>query len=182
MNAIKINTDYIFDGDIESPYLNKKYDPSNFRRDKKNIRELIVHCTATDSIAYENPAALINYDTHPNHISRQGCPFATYHFYINKSGEIFQLVDTGYYCWHTKGHNQYSLAVCINHSGIKNNVTARQYSSLVRCIIYIFEYMQWDVNKESLLSRLHFHREYARKLCPGKIEKDKLIEDIINEN
>ena len=181
MSRIILNTDYLFDGDANSPYLNKNHEPSDFKRDMKNIRELIIHCTATDSKAFENPAALINYDIHPNHISRKGCPFATCHFYVNKAGDIFQLVDMKYYCWHTKGHNQYSLAVCINHAGIKDNVTDKQYSSLIECIIYIFDYLGWEISEESLSSRLHFHREYARKLCPGRIDKLKLIGDILNE-
>ncbi len=182
MNEININTEYLFDGDLDSPYLNTNYEPSNYKRDLKNIRELIVHCTATDSIAYENPESLIRYDTHSNHISRKGCPFATYHFYITKSGKIYQLVDLHYYCWHTKGHNQYSVAVCINHSGVKNNVTKEQYESVLRCIVYLFELFNWEISEENLKSKLHFHRDYANKLCPGRIDKLQMIEDILNEN
>ncbi len=180
MKKIKINKDFLFDGERGFEFINKKYNSDNYLRDINLIRELIIHCSATDSISFENPINLIKYDINPNHISRKGCPFATYHFYINKSGEIFQLVGINYYTWHCKGHNQYSLAICINHSGKYNNVTPQQYKSLVETIIYVFSILNWERDKENLESKLHFHREFANKLCPGKIDKELLIKEILN--
>lgn len=174
----KINNDFLFDGEKGFEFINKKYNPDNYLRDVKLIKEIIIHCTATDSTAFENPMNLIKYDIKPNHISQKGCPFATYHFYINKAGEIFQLIDIKYYTWHCKGHNQYSLAICINHSGKFNNVTPQQYDSLIQTVKYVFTKLNWIINEETLESKIHFHREYANKLCPGKLNREQLIKDI----
>lgn len=177
-NQIKINQEFMFDGVGGYEFTNNKYNPGNYRRDMEMIQEVIVHCTGSDSMKLENPMTLIKYDLSPNHISRKGCPFATYHFYINKAGEIFQLVSMNYYTWNCKGHNQYSVAVCINHGGTKKNVTMEQYESLIETIKYIFGKLGWALTPAELNSKLHFHREYANKLCPGKIERDKLIVDL----
>jgi hypothetical protein len=178
-NKLKINQEFMFDGVTGHEFTNKKYNPNNFRRDMNMIQEVIVHCTGSDSKELENPMTLIKYDLSPNHISKKGCPFATYHYYINKAGEIFQLVSMNYYTWNCKGHNQYSVAICINHSGEKNDVTKQQYASLIDTIGYAFGKLGWDLTKEELNSKLHFHREYANKLCPGKIEKSELIDLLI---
>lgn len=179
MKKIEINQEFMFDGITGYEFTNIKYNPGNYRRDLDMIQEVIVHCTGSDSDKLENPMTLIKYDLSGNHISRKGCPFATYHFYITKAGEIFQLVSMNYYTWNCKEHNQYSVAVCINHSGDKDNVTKLQYDSLVETIRYIFGKLNWDLTSEELKSKLHFHREYANKLCPGKIEKERLIKDVI---
>jgi hypothetical protein len=179
-NKIKINQDFMFDGVTGHEFTNRKYNPENYKRDLDMIQEIIVHCTGSDSENLEDPQTLIKYDLMPNHISKKGCPFATYHFYINKAGEIFQLVSMNYYTWNCKGHNQYSVAVCINHGGTKNNVNKEQFESLGETIKYIFGKLGWDLSLQELNSKLHFHREYANKLCPGKIEKDKLIDDLMN--
>lgn len=179
MKKIKTNKDFLFNGEKGLEFTNKKYNPDNYLRDVKLIKEIIIHCTATDSIAFENPINLIKYDINPNHISRKGCPFATYHFYINKAGEIFELIDINYYCWHCKGHNQYSVAVCINHSGKYNNVTPQQYKSLIETIIYLFGILNWVLEENSIKNKLFFHRDFANKLCPGKINKEELIKDIL---
>ena len=174
-----INQDFMFDGVTGYEFTNRKYNTANYKRNLDMIQEVIVHCTGSDSEKLEDPMTLIKYDLMPNHISRKGCPFATYHFYVNKAGEIFQLVSMNYYTWNCKGHNQYSVAVCINHSGEKDNVTKEQYASLVDSIKYIFGRLGWDLTSAELNSKLHFHREYANKLCPGKIEKQDLIDWVI---
>jgi len=176
---IKINQDFMFDGLSGFEFTNPKYNPANFKRDMMNIQEVILHCTATDSEDFENPMALIKYDLSPNHISKKGCPFATYHFYVNKTGEIFQLLSMQYFTWHCKGHNQYSLSVCMNHGGKKDNITDEQFSATGETIRYIFRKLGWDITAEELNSKLHFHREYANKLCPGKIDKRELVDWLI---
>lgn len=176
---MKSDTTYLFDGKKGLKYINPKYNPSNYKRDLSNISEIIIHCTATDSLKWEDPICLIEYDKQPNHISRKGCPFATYHYYINKLGEIFHLIDMRYYTWHCKGRNQYSLAIAINHAGKKRNVTEAQINSLSETVIHIFEVLGWDIDEEGLQSKVKFHRDYANKLCPGKIEKPELYAKIL---
>ena len=176
---MEINQNFMFDGNSGTEYTNEKYNPNNYARSLNDIESVIIHCTATDSEAWDNPMALISYDLKPNHISLKGCPFATYHFYINKPGEVYQLVSMNYYTWHCKEQNRSSAAICINHGGIKNNVTDEQYKSLIDCIKYVFDVLEWQISERSLRYRLYFHRHFANKLCPGMIDYDKLIRDIL---
>lgn len=163
-------------------YANQKYRLENFKRELSDVEKIIVHCTATDSPAWDNPEACINYDLSPNHISRSGCPTATYHFYVNKKGEAFQLVSMNIKTWNCAGQNSDSVAVCINHGGIKNNVTQEQFNSLAETICYIFDKLDWDYSEESVRDRLYFHRDFTNlKTCPGKIDKNELIFSVIEK-
>lgn len=173
-----INQDYFVDKENRQ-YVNKKYNLNNYYRELNSIEKIIIHCTATDSVAWENPMACIRYDLGPNHISRSGCPTSTYHFYINKAGEIYHLVSMNYYTWNCAGQNRDSVAISINHGAVSNNVTPEQYESLVECICHIFDVLDWGYDIESVRDRLFFHRDFnSMKTCPGKINKEQLINSV----
>jgi len=164
-----------------SPYANQKYDVQDFTRKHSRIEQIIVHCTATDSKKWDNPEACIDYDLQPNHISRKGCPTATYHFYVEQDGDVSQLVSVYIRTMNCSGQNFNSIAVCINHGGEKDDVIEKeQYDSLVNTICYVFDYMDWSYSADSVNDRLHFHKDYSNKLCPGvNLDKKKLISDVI---
>lgn len=86
---IEINQSYMVD-ENNREYANKKYNLNNYKRSISEIKEVIIHCTATDTPRWDNPLACIDYDLGQNHISDNGCPTATYHLYVNKQGKIFQ--------------------------------------------------------------------------------------------
>lgn len=178
LGAITIFQDYMFDGINGKEYTNEKYDTGLFKRNISDIEKVIIHCTATDSERWENPMALIGYDLNPNHISKNGCPYATYHFYINKLGNIYQLVSMNYKCWHCTDQNKYSVAICINHGGKIENVTEAQYHGLKCAIFYVFNFMEWEMTERSLRYRLYFHRFFANKFCPGFLDYETLIKDL----
>lgn len=175
-----INKDFMFDGSPETvEFANPKYNDTDFKRRVGSVEQVIVHCTATDSSAWDDPRACINYDLSPNHISRNGCPFATYHFYINKPGQVYQLVSMTYYTWNCSGQNKDSVAICINHGAIHENVTKEQYDGLVNAICYVFDFMDWDYDYQGVIEHLKFHRQYnPYKTCPGKLDYKKLCEDV----
>lgn len=178
-NRPKINQDFMFDGTKKTmKFANPAYNVSNYKR-KVDIEQVIVHCTATDSPAWDNPLACINYDLQPNHISRKGCPFATYHFYVNKPGEIYQLVSMNYFTWNVTGQNSDSVAICINHGAKFDNVSKEQYSSLVDAICHVFDFMDWGYDYYGVVEHLKFHRHYtSMKTCPGKLDYKKLCEAV----
>lgn len=180
----KINLDYEvnLDNFKTSPYSNKEYDINKYERKFEDIEKIIVHCTATDSEKWDNPEACINYDLHPNHISRRGCPTATYHFYIEQDGDISKLVSFYIRTMNCAGHNYDSIAVCINHGGeLSDIIEKEQYDSLVTTICYIFDFMDWSYTLDSIKDRLFFHNDFSNKLCPGKnLNKEKLIKDVLS--
>ncbi|MBX7047221.1 MAG: N-acetylmuramoyl-L-alanine amidase [Ignavibacteria bacterium] len=175
-----INKDYMFDGNTGFNYVNRQdYNLEDFKRKLSDVEVLIVHCTATDSEAWDNPLACIRYDLSPNHISRKGCPFATYHFYVNKQGVVYQLVSMNYYTWNVAGHNRNSVAICINHGAERDNVSKQQYKSLVDGICYVFDVMDWSYDIHGVMEHLKFHRDYnPNKTCPGKLDYGKLCADV----
>jgi len=182
MKKTEINKKYLFDGVSGFEYINKSYNPDNFKKSLNYIDEIIIHCTANDNEKWNNPIFLIEYDTHSNHISKNGCPFATYHYYINKPGEIFHLIDLKYFCWHCKAHNRNSIAVCIHHGGIIPNVTEQQMNSLIFLIKYLFEIMKWEKSEPEYRNRIRFHRDYANKFCPGFLDYEEVIEKLLENS
>lgn len=164
----KLNQDYLTTL-TDKKYVNKRYNVMGYSRGFGQIKKIIVHCTATDSEVWDDPIACINYDMIPNHISSKGCPTCTYHFYVEQKGTIYQLVSVYIKTWNCKGHNNDSIAVCINHGGEKKDVIEKeQYESLIDTICYIFDFMDWGRTEKELDGRLFFHRDFANKLCPGE--------------
>lgn len=185
----QINQDYLFDGTNGKEFTNKLYSnteiESNYRP-LSRIEKIIVHCTATDSENWDNPLTCVNFDIRPNGgnpaLPRRGCPFATYHFYVNKKGEIAQLVSMNYQTMNCKNHNRDSVAVCINHGAVKNNVNEEQYEALIETICHIFDFLDWNYSEESVKESLFFHRDFnPGKTCPGKLDKTKVLNDVIEK-
>ena len=168
----KLNTKYLTSLDYPD-YVNPKYNLKNFKRGFYDINKILIHCTATDSQKWDNPLVCIQYDLSPNHISKNGCATATYHFYVSQTGEVFQLVSVYLKTWHCKNFhgrsiNNESIAICINHGGEANDVIeTEQYNSLVDTICYVFDFMDWGYTEAELEKRLFFHRDFQNKLCPG---------------
>lgn len=162
-------------------YANKKYNLKDYKRSVSEINEVIIHCTATDTPRWDNPLACIDYDLGQNHISDNGCPTATYHFYINKQGKIYQLVSMNYKTWNCKGRNNGSVAVCINHGAKKENVSAEQFNALIDSVKYIFQFMEWSLDEDEVRRRVKFHRHYnSGKSCPGFLNYEEVVKQIIN--
>jgi len=173
-----INQDYFTDGKKDGLIYCSldKLTPSHFRR-LSSIEEIIIHCTATPPKAYKNwddPRTLINYDLGPNHIARSGLASATYHFYINRKSEVFQLVSMGIITAHCKGHNAGGVAICINHDGFTDDVTEEMKNAIAETCAYIFDKLDWSYDEENVKDCISFHRNFAPKACPGRID----LEDI----
>lgn len=178
----KIDQEFCVYPDIvnEKRLINNKYRTMDFYRSLSDCEKIIIHCTATDSEAWDNPMACINYDLQPNHISKKGCPFATYHFYVNKKGGIYQLVSLNLYTWNVAGHNRDSIAICINHGATKDNVYNVQYEALIDAIVYVFDLMDWSYSEDNVRERVTFHRDFnPAKSCPGKLNKEQLQNNVI---
>jgi hypothetical protein len=151
------------------------------RPDITELEQVIIHCTASGTPPWEDPKTCIKYDLGPNHISRSGLATATYHFYINQKGESFQLVSMQIKTSHCAGQNSDSVAICINHDGFnKAEITPELYKALVDTICYVFDKCDWGYDEYGVRDRLHFHRDYSPKKCPGELDKEQLIMDVVD--
>lgn len=182
--ANKLNQKYMVDLTNFGPskYSNgEHYSVDDVVRRISRIEEIIIHCTATDSEKWDDPEACIDYDLNPNHISKRGCPTATYHYLVNQTGDVHQLVSANIKTWNCSGHNQGSIAVCINHGGEYDDaIEQAQYDSLVDTICHVIDFMDWSHDESEVKDRLHFHRDFSNKLCPGvNLDKDNLITNVL---
>lgn len=179
-----LNRNYIVTRDNwnSSPYVNKLYRNKlyAYSRNPSDIEKIIIHCTATDSKQWDDVLACINYDLGPNHIFNNGCPTCTYHFYIDQQGQVDQTVSVYLKTVNCSGQNSNSIAICINHGGEKQDVIEpEQYAALIDTICHVMDFMDWSYSRESIEERVHFHKDYSNKLCPGEnLNKQQLHTDV----
>ncbi len=180
-------------------YIDKKYmvDADNYRhseyvkqsrrqdinfRKSSLIDNVIIHCNAVKENSFEkweNPETYLQYDLNPNHISKIGLPVCTYHFIVNRSGEIYQMLSMNIISAHCKGQNMNSIGICINHDGVnEKQITFEMYNSLIYTICNAFDFLDFSYDEYGVEEHFSFHREYANKLCPGKLNKDLMITQI----
>lgn len=177
--GFKINNDYYVssDGETGKQFTNPKRDYMSRVRSLDDIDMIIVHCNAVKGLAWETPEPEIRYATNPNHINKKlGCPTASYHYYINKSGDCWQLVSKKIMTDHCSGQNRNAVAICITHDGYNSaDITPELMDSLVDCLCQIGNDLDWDFSDEwNVRDRVRFHREFANKACPGRLDQDDL--------
>ena len=143
----------------------EKYKSPNFEIRKKffSINYIIIHYSAIKS--YKE--ALSHLSERKNKVSS--------HFFINKSGEIFYLVDVINRAWHAgrsywKGIidiNSESIGIEMDNSGHHydfENYTPKQINSLIQLLKYISK--KFNINKQNILG--HSDISPYRKIDPGE--------------
>ena len=143
----------------------EKYKSPNFdiRKKDSSLNYIIIHYSAIKS--YKE--ALSHLSERKNKVSS--------HFFINKSGEIFYLVDVVNRAWHAgrsywKGIidiNSESIGIEMDNSGHHydfENYTPKQINSLIQLLKYIS--IKFNINKQNILG--HSDISPYRKIDPGE--------------
>ena len=143
----------------------EKYKSPSFDIRKKyfSINYIIIHYSAIKS-----------YKEALNHLSERKNKVSS-HFFINKSGEIFYLVDVINRAWHAgrsywKGIidiNSESIGIEMDNSGHHydfENYTPKQINSLIQLLKYIS--IKFNINKQNILG--HSDVSPYRKIDPGE--------------
>jgi N-acetyl-anhydromuramyl-L-alanine amidase AmpD len=165
-------------------------------RKLSTIKKIVVHTTDWNI----EPLELAKYDIGPNHIDSTGCPTATYHYYISKTGEVSRLVPEEFITWHAAMHNGNSLAICLAYktdpafesgktkiASLDKLPTAEMLSSLSRLLVHLCKEFKispkeiWGhrelLGTGFIISKGH---KQLRKTCPGmSIDLDLLRKDTI---
>ena len=143
----------------------EKYKSPNFDRRKKasSLNYIIIHYTAIKS-----------YKEALSHLCAKKSK-ASSHFFINKYGEIFYLVDIMERAWHAGRSywngiidiNSESIGIEMDNSGHHynfENYTPKQINSLIKLLKYIFK--NYKINQQNILG----HSDVApyRKIDPGE--------------
>ncbi len=143
----------------------EKYKSPSFDTRKKDssLNYIIIHYSAIKN----NKEALSHLSEKKNKVSS--------HFFINKSGEIFYLVDLINRAWHAgrsywKGIvdiNSESIGIEMDNSGHHydfENYTPKQTNSLILLLKYISK--KYNINKQNILG--HSDISPYRKIDPGE--------------
>ena len=124
----------------------------------RRIDLIVIHCSATRADRSYTVKQLIR-----DHAKRFG--FTGYHYYVRRSGFIFQTRHEQLVGAHAKGYNQHSLGVCyeggVNEKGENVDTrTAAQKASLLRLLKRL--------KAEHPDARIVGHRDLpgVRKDCP----------------
>lgn len=131
----------------------------NLSVNKRNIKELIVHCSATPEGKDFTVSQIREW-----HLQR-GFSDIGYHYVIYRDGSIHTGRDESVIGAHCTGHNTNSIGVCYiggcasDGKTPKDTRTAEQKQSLVKLLN--------ELKTKYPQASIHGHRDFANKACPS---------------
>ena len=131
----------------------------NLSVNKRNIKEIIVHCSATPEGKDFTVADIKRW-----HLQR-GFSDIGYHYVIYRDGSIHTGRDESIIGAHCTGHNTNSIGVCYiggcvsNGKTPKDTRTTQQKQSLVKLLK--------ELKTKYPQASIHGHRDFSSKACPS---------------
>jgi len=122
-----------------------------FQKPSRKIHRVFIHCSASDYPQHDNVATMQKW-----HLAR-GFSEVGYHFFIRKDGTLEYGRDIEKTPAAQKGHNRYTLAVCL-HGLKEEKFTEAQFKTLRALAEQIAH------NYENI--SFHGHCEVSPKACP----------------
>ncbi len=133
-----------------------------YQRATSGIETITIHHTASTQVDDDGTALKRVYNTHVG----QGWPGFAYHFFIPKSGNIYQVNNFEDVTWHD-GHNWDSIGVCLDgyfHSPHNEYPTIEQLKSLKELLDWLCtQNPQFPAAQQNVYG----HRERLATACPG---------------
>lgn len=125
----------------------------------RQIKEIIIHCTATREGQQVSVA-----DVDRWHRER-GFNGIGYHYLIGLNGEVWNGRNEDTIGAHCTGHNAHSIGVCYV-GGLDKNLKPKDTRTPAQKKAML-QLLRQLVNKYGLTSRnIHGHKEFANKACP----------------
>lgn len=143
------------DGIVEADTLSKL----NLSVNKRSIKELIVHCSATPE------GKDYSVDTIRQWHLQRGFSDIGYHYVVYRDGSIHIGRDESIIGAHCTGHNTNSIGVCYiggcasDGKAPKDTRTTEQKQSLVKLLK--------ELKTKYPQASIHGHRDFANKACPS---------------
>lgn len=137
----------------------KTWEKLGVSTNKRNIKELIVHCSATPE-----GKDFTTSDIKKWHLMR-GFSDIGYHYVIYRDGSINKGRDESVSGAHCTGHNTISIGVCyiggctVDGKAPKDTRTPAQKESLIKILK--------ELKAKYPKATIHGHREFAAKACPS---------------
>lgn len=133
--------------------------PSRFKKSKRRITEIIVHCSATP----EGKDYTVN-DIRRWH-KQQGWSDIGYHYVIYRNGHIEPGRDIDISGAHCEGHNSNSIGVCYIGGVARNGKTAKDTRTLAQKAAMLS--LLKDLRELYPGAKIYGHRDFAHKDCPS---------------
>ena len=144
---------------IVGPATLAKLIPSRFKRSKRTITEIIVHCSATP----EGKDYTVD-DIRRWHRQR-GFADIGYHYIVHRNGHVEEGRDVDLVGAHCTGHNAHSIGICYiggmdsANEKPKDTRTLQQKAMLMSTLI--------DLKQLYPNAKIYGHRDFANKACPS---------------
>jgi len=122
-----------------------------FTKPSRKIHRVFIHCSASDHPHHDNINTIKSW-----HLARDFADVG-YHFFIQKDGTLEYGRDIEKTPAAQKGHNLYTLAICM-HGLKEENFTQAQFDTLNKLAVQI------EHNYENI--SFHGHCEVSKKACP----------------
>ena len=133
--------------------------PCLFRKSKRTIKEIIVHCSATP----EGKDFTVQ-DIRRWH-KAQGWADIGYHFVIYRNGHIEPGRDVDLVGSHCTGHNSYSIGICYIGGMDRENKQPKDTRTLAQKAALLS--LLTDLKMIYPEARIYGHRDFAAKACPS---------------
>ena len=143
--------------------------PSRFKKSKRRVTEIIVHCSATP----EGKDYTVN-DIRRWH-KQQGWSDIGYHYVIYRNGHIEPGRDVDISGAHCDGHNSHSIGVCYIGGVARDGKTAKDTRTLAQKAALLS--LLKDLRELYPGAKIYGHRDFAHKDCPSfdaKMEYKKI--------
>lgn len=139
--------------------------PSRFKKSKRRITEIIVHCSATP----EGKDYTVN-DIRRWH-KQQGWSDIGYHYVIYRNGHIEPGRDVDISGAHCDGHNSHSIGVCYIGGVARDGKTAKDTRTLSQKAALLS--LLKDLRELYPGAKIYGHRDFAHKDCPSFDAKEE---------
>lgn len=133
--------------------------PVWFRKSKRTIKEIIIHCSATP----EGKDFTVQ-DIRRWH-KAQGWSDVGYHFVIYRNGHIEPGRDVDLVGAHCTGHNTYSIGICYIGGMDRDNKQPKDTRTLTQKAALLS--LLTDLRTLYPNARIYGHRDFAAKACPS---------------
>jgi N-acetylmuramoyl-L-alanine amidase len=118
----------------------------------RHVNLIVIHQSASNNPAHDNVETIEKWHR------ERGFKKIGYHYFISKNGTVFNGRKEDEVGAHTKGHNSYSIGICLSGEGEK---TATQLNALEILLIDVCS--RYGLEKASIVG----HKDLANTECPG---------------
>jgi N-acetylmuramoyl-L-alanine amidase len=144
---------------IVGPATLSKLIPARFKRSKRRITEIIVHCSATP----EGKDYTV-FDIRRWH-KQQGWSDIGYHYVVYRNGHIEAGRDVDIIGAHCEGHNAHSIGVCYIGGVARDGKTPKDTRTLAQKASLIS--VLTELRQMYPQAKIYGHRDFAHKDCPS---------------